>query len=924
MTKHPVALAIALALSVPVAFSGCDSTANLTEQEHIQRAKDSQDRGDLTTSIIELKNALQKNPDSLEARQYLGRLYLLKQQGYEAEKEFNRALELGGKREVLLPLIGESLLLTRQPQRVLDEVQLGEQMSTRNRARIMQIRGHALMQLRKRSDACGLFEQSLALDSSIPQTYWGLAQCAIAEKEKAKAHALIQKALKLPTEQVRSNLYLADLHLLDGNFAGAQQAFVAALKIAPNDTEVLFNRATFSLSQNNIEAARPDIEKMKTLAPKSIPTLFVTALDHFSQKQYVAARDTLQNLFKVAPDHGPSLFLAGITSQALGTYQQAESYLKRFLNQSPGNVQGRNALALTQIRLKQPDNALETLAPLLRAQDNASALALASEAYQLKNDYKTATSLLEKAILLEPDNAALQTQLGVAHLSVGDTLGALGQLQVAAKLDSGQYDAQSLIVLTDLERQQFERALAGARILVQLEARNPVSHDYMGRALVGKNDRVNARKSFETALALNAGYFPAVNWLARLDILDKTPDAARQRFERFLETNPANIQAMMALAQLAANNKNDAEQVRWLERAIRSNAQAIPPRTALIRYYLDKKDIQRATEVAQEAFRENPDNPVVLNLVGATQLAAGDAAGAAATMTKLAQKIQSADVYLRLAMIRISDKKIQDARVALQKALTINPRHPPSLDTLFRLEVADKQPQAAMKVARQMQVNLPQAASGFVNEGDLQFSLKQPALAAKAYRHALDLQPDSYVLIKLHGALTRAGLMSDADRVLAGWIKSHSGDLVVRSYSAENFIKTKRPQEAIAQYEFILGKVKNNASILNNLASLYQNAADPRAVQTAEAAFKLEPDNPVILDTLGWILVERGQTQRGLALLRKAVAKAPQAASTRYHLAVALARTQNKESARALLTQLLKENPGFPEAASARTLLGQL
>ena len=60
MTKHPVALAIALALSVSVALPGCDNTASLTEQEHIQRAKDFEDKGNLKGSIVELKNAVQK------------------------------------------------------------------------------------------------------------------------------------------------------------------------------------------------------------------------------------------------------------------------------------------------------------------------------------------------------------------------------------------------------------------------------------------------------------------------------------------------------------------------------------------------------------------------------------------------------------------------------------------------------------------------------------------------------------------------------------------------------------------------------------------------------------------------------------------------------------------------------------------------
>ncbi|OZA21163.1 MAG: hypothetical protein B7X93_13785, partial [Hydrogenophilales bacterium 17-61-9] len=143
MTKHPVALAIALALSVPVALSGCDSTANLTEQEHIQRAKDFEDKDNLKGSIVELKNAIQKNPDSAQARLLLGQVYLKAGMGDEAEKELTRAAKLGVNSELIKPQLGEALLLMGEYKRVLDEIQPGEQTSQANRARIFQVRADA-------------------------------------------------------------------------------------------------------------------------------------------------------------------------------------------------------------------------------------------------------------------------------------------------------------------------------------------------------------------------------------------------------------------------------------------------------------------------------------------------------------------------------------------------------------------------------------------------------------------------------------------------------------------------------------------------------------------------------------------------------------------------------------------------------------
>jgi Tfp pilus assembly protein PilF len=95
MTKHPISLAVALAFAASSMLSGCDRGSRLTEQEHIQRAKDYEDKGNLRVGIIELKNAIQKNPESQQARLMLGQLYLKVGMGAEAEKELRQAEKLG-------------------------------------------------------------------------------------------------------------------------------------------------------------------------------------------------------------------------------------------------------------------------------------------------------------------------------------------------------------------------------------------------------------------------------------------------------------------------------------------------------------------------------------------------------------------------------------------------------------------------------------------------------------------------------------------------------------------------------------------------------------------------------------------------------------------------------------------------------------
>lgn len=66
-----------------------------------------------------------------------------------------------------------------------------------------------------------------------------------------------------------------------------------------------------------------------------------------------------------------------------------------------------------------------------------------------------------------------------------------------------------------------------------------------------------------------------------------------------------------------------------------------------------------------------------------------------------------------------------------------------------------------------------------------------------------------------------------------------------------------------------------NAIALNNLALAYQQEKDPRALEFAEKAHGITPKSVEILDTLGWILVEQGNTARGLPVLQQAASLAP-------------------------------------------------
>jgi len=285
---------------------------------------------------------------------------------------------------------------------------------------------------------------------------------------------------------------------------------------------------------------------------------------------------------------------------------------------------------------------------------------------------------------------------------------------------------------------------------------------------------------------------------------------------------------------------------------------------------------------------------------------------------------KSPAAHYRLATAQAANADQKGAVSSLNKALTLQPDFIDAEMALGGLELrAGRYPQA-MKIAQQVQKHAAKSPLGYALEGDVLMAEKKFPQAAKAYETAYGMGKNGGLVIKLHAAYTQAGKPDEAQARLSQWLKESPEDAAVRLYAADANLKSGKYKNAIEQYETLLSRQPDNVLVLNNLAWAYQQVKDPRALEIAERAYKLKPDNAAITDTLGWMLVEQGNTSRGLELLQKAVAAAPKSPEIRYHLAQAWFKAGDKSKARNELEGLLSTDPKFPQQGEAKDLLKQL
>jgi putative PEP-CTERM system TPR-repeat lipoprotein len=481
------------------------------------------------------------------------------------------------------------------------------------------------------------------------------------------------------------------------------------------------------------------------------------------------------------------------------------------------------------------------------------------------------------------------------------------------------------VAMEHLRKGQFDQALELASQMINATPNDPVPYNVQGAAYAGKKDFVNARKSFEKALSVRPDDVQTLMNFAQVDIQQKDFASARKRYQAILEKHPNDMPVMMAMAVLENMDGKAAESLAWLQKAKAAAPDAVTPRLAIAMHYLRINDNGKAIGELTEALRSHPDSAELLGLLGRAQMADGKPNEAVITYKKLVSvQPNSERGYYRLGMAQLGAKNRREAEEAFKKAVQLKPNDAEAVDALAKVQLSAGRSADALKLAKDLQRASPRSAAGFALEGDLRVMQKRFKEATKAYLAAASMEQTTALTIKIHAAQTRAGDAKDADARLQKWLDEHPDDLLAWQYAASENAKSGKDKQAIEQYERVLQKLPNDANALNNLAVLYHRTKDPRALATAERAYKATPDSPIFADTLGWILVDSGKTERGLELLQKAAAGAPSNLQIRYHLAVALAKSGDKIRARKELESLLASNKTFPQREAAQGLLKQL
>ena len=919
--KPTVRILLAATLAM-VAVAGCDRL--MSTEQRLTRAQAAYEAGNDSAAMADVKGVLDREPGNAAARVLLSRLSLRIGDAESARKELDRAIAAGAEHDAVRELDRAILLAQGKYADLLKSAQADTSGPPAKRLLAM---ANAQMGLGQSAEARQSLDGALAAAPDDPDVLLADAHWYWAAGRIADAAKVLDRLIASRPQNARAALNRGRLAMSIGDAKGALAGLTSARDhmagqlTLPEQFAVRVGLVEAHIAAADLAGADKDLADLARVAPDALPTRFLRARIAYARHDYETATTELRRALTTDEDNVPVRLLLGAVLIEQGSLEQSGALLSRLVAEHPDNIEARKLLARVYLERKDPVGARRILAeaPADGVRD-AGADWLSGSILMAGGQTDEGIALLEQSAAQAPGNAEIQLDLANAYLMAGRRDDALRILQALAP-DAGGLRRRQLLVLAQVSGKDAASARQAVLNLAK-DSPNDTSLKVVGAYYLLAADAPDAARGlFRDALTAEPRNVGALLGLGALDLQAGDTGAAEDGFRQVIKLEPANERAYIGLATVALAKSDRTAAAKWLEQAISANPSAVDSRLRLAELAFAGRDTVKANALLDQALAVTRSRAATLNRVGQVLMRASQFDAALRRFNESAG-LGNTQANVNAAVALLALGQLDDARVRLEAAVRERPAWPAPTMLLAQIDMRQKRyDQALARVAAFEKAGAPAGAADELR-GDVLIAAGRAAEAVTAYARAADVRPSAALAIRAYRAAAAAGRASP-EAPLEDWLRTHPKDAMVLVTLAEYHQRKGERAAAIGEYERATAVWKSPA-VLNNLAWLYYEVKDPRAVELARHAHEAARENPDIADTYGWILVESGNIGDGLPVLEAAAKAAPGSPEIQYHHAAALARAGQKEAAATVLRKLIADNADFPSRRAAEALLKTL
>lgn len=938
-----LACGLAGALLLFCALAGCDALRSSASR--LARAQTQFASGDAVGAMAAAKLLIEKDPKFVEARLLLADAALAQDDRDTVQRQLDAIRQAGAGADLVRPREWALMRVRGDFEGLARATAADTAVAPAVRARFL---GQALLGLHQADKAAEAFARALALAPDDPESLIGRAQAQFLAGQRGPSIDALKSAMARFPHDGRIAVALAQLYVASGRSEDAAATYAAAIKdVSPRgDLSTWFHAqsgaAQVALSRGHLPDADKAVAALAASAPRRVGTLQLQARLALAERRLDDASRYAQAVVRGAPGDVPGQMLLAYITYAQGYLQQAETSLNVVLADHGDFAPARKLLAEIQLAGSRPEVARRTIAPLLAAAPDGETLTLAGRIASALGERTEAETYFSKAVDAAGASDSLKLKVAAQYLAAGNRDRAIAILD---KLPSGSELAQRRDLLLALAAGANLSPEAARRSIDEVAARyedDPALQRSVAMLHAARGDFEAARSKLEPVLKAHPNDVPTLLTLARIEAGARHYDDAAKTLGQVLAREPKNVDALVELGSVSLQRGDAETAIRSLESARAADPKAIEARLALARVYLGAAGGAAATlELARAPLKEAlalaPARTDALVLAAILEKRSGNA-GEAERILKdaLHGEGASSPLWLSLGDLQASEQRDDDARDSYLHALALTPGWLPAVKAIAALDVrrgAVSDALAATARARKVTgqsdaLARQQLAGALLIEGDVYVAVagRDPGGAAKAwkdaaqsYERAYEASPSASAATRVLTARVQARLPAP-EEVLAGWVRQNPADVAARTTLANYFAEHGDRTRAVAIYEQGLVLAPAQPVLLNNVAWLYLDSGDPRALPTARKAVEAAHHNPQVVDTLGWVLVQQGKLAEGAGYLAQAYQALPRDPEIAYHYAYAAAKGGKAGEARQVLAKLLADSREFSSRAAAQAL----
>jgi putative PEP-CTERM system TPR-repeat lipoprotein len=850
-------------------------------EDNIASAKTKIESEEFSDAVIILKNVIQENAESAEARYLLGDIYLNMGILGAAEKELLKALELGYQGNDIVIKIAKSFRMQNKFYELLDFSQSQASDDSETQSGLFMYQAIGYLDAEKPEQAAKAVRDAKSLSSESKYSLIAEAYLLTDKRDIREALDTVNNVIETQPSFTEALLLKGQISLAINNFEDAVTAFRKVNEAYPEDPYVNLLLASALVKNANFEEADTLADKLIKIAPNNPLLNQIKGYVAYNEANYEAAQQFLRTAIQNGISSNDNKLLAGLSHYQLENFEQSYDYLSALKDTLDASHPAQRLISVLELTLGYSEEAQQTLEGLESiSEDDAKFYAAASYARLREGDSRGVQKGLDKLKEIASSNVYDLTNEGLLRLSVND-LGGIQQLEKALELNPDLPTAQLALAAAHIKNESYQEALNVANDIISKSDNKVLGLNIAGVIYTKMKDFTSAKASFTQALELEPK-----NTTTQMNFVDSEYAAGNQSaafalLDEILSSRPGYTPA---LSFLYNNNPSNESLIEPLTKGVESE-DVIDNRLLLSLALFQENRFEDAVSNLSEVQEKNASTPSKFwEVLISSYYQLDDLRGMSNTFKDwTSTQPENIDAWLREITF---EESRQDYLAALESAETAIQRFPDDGNlSLVYISLLIKN-ERHTTAERQLE-SLPSQ----IADTDLAQGLKgRILLKRKDIENAFTMLQKGYSAIPnndfstdLFIAYQLSGKREEGMNFLEGHVNTHKNDIPSALLLANIYLMQK-PDKAKEIYLEVLSS-KDNAIALNNLAwLLYNEKQYEEADKYAARGLAILGDSAGMLDTAGIIKIALKEKSEALRLLEKAAEIDPNSAEIREHL----------------------------------------